>query len=252
MDLTIAISSFRDYEEFLKPTIDEIKSYPNPKNVQYEILVYGPKHLDVDDRIDRFYEEKYRQGNLYGYNYLTWMSSGRNIAYLTDDMTFGDNFFEVVDYLDNLDKKIKVAGYQCNDVMFNCFPNNLITHNVGFNKQSVGNLLGYVSATYGFQYANQRIPCARFLAANKASIDEYMSGYIFNPNLFQGGGDLYLSVWSWLHNEIISESIPIRIRNRKDTREFSEKSSVTEYRDKDAEVVSNLIDKLALGYHNYV
>ena len=88
MDLTIAISSNRDYDEYLKPTLDMIDSFPNPKNVSYEIILYGPKKLDVDDRIDTFYEEKYRQGNIFGYNYLTWMSKGRNIAYLTDDMIF--------------------------------------------------------------------------------------------------------------------------------------------------------------------
>ena len=252
MDLTIAIASFRDYEEFLKPTIDEIKSFPNPNNIQYEILVYGPKFLDIDDRIDRFYVEKYRQGNLYGYNYLTWMSKGRNISYLTDDMTFDANFFDVVDYLDNLDKKIKIAGYRCNDIMFNCFPNNLITHNVGFNKASVELLINHVKNKYGSAYAQQNIPCARFLAANKESIDKYMSGYIFNPNLFQGAGDLYLSIWSWLHNEIILESIPVHIRNRKNSKEFFEKASVTDYRDKDAEVVSNLVDRMSLGYHSYI
>lgn len=252
MDLTIAISSFRNYEEFLKPTIDEIKSYRNPKNIKYEILVYGPKHLNIDERIDGFYEEKYRQGNLFGYNYLTWMSRGRNIAYLTDDMTFDNNFFDVVEYLDNLDKKIKVAGYRCTDIMFNCFPYNLITHNVGFNSNSVQVLLDYVTNKYGFAYANQRIPCARFLAANKESINEYMCGYLFNPNLFQGGGDLYLSIWAWLHNEIIMESIPINIRSRSSSKEFMEKASVMDFRDKDAEIVANLVDRLALGYHNYV
>ena len=44
MDLTIAISSNRDYDEYLKPTLDMIDSFPNPKNVSYEIILYGPKN----------------------------------------------------------------------------------------------------------------------------------------------------------------------------------------------------------------
>lgn len=252
MDLTIAISSNRDYDEYLKPTLDMIDSFPNPKNVSYEIILYGPKKLDVDDRIDTFYEEKYRQGNIFGYNYLTWMSKGRNIAYLTDDMIFSRNFFEVVHYLDNLDKNIKIAGFKCNGPMYNCFPRKLITENVGFNPDSVDKLLNYVEDKYGPTYANQKIPCARFLAAQKESLKKYTNGYLFNPNLFQGGGDLYLSVWSWLHHDIVSESIPVSIRSRSNDAKFLEKSSVTEFRDKDAEMVSRLVDKLSLGYHDYI
>jgi hypothetical protein len=252
MDLTIAISSNRDYDEYLKPTLDMIDSFPNPNNVSYEIILYGPKKLDIDDRIDTFYEEKYRQGNVFGYNYLTWMSKGRNIAYLTDDMVFSSNFFDVVGYLDNLDKNIKIAGFKCGGPMYNCFPTRLITESVGFKSDSVERLLNYVEDKYGSAYANQRIPCARFLAAQKESLKKYTNGYLFNPNLFQGGGDLYLSVWSWLHNDIVSESIPVSIKVRSNDRQFLEKSSVTEFRDKDAEMVSNLIDKLSLGYHDYI
>jgi hypothetical protein len=238
VDLTIAICTNRDYENFLKPTIDMIYDFPNPKNISFEIIVYGPKHINLDNRINSFYEEKYKQGNLFGYNYLTWMSNGRNIAYLTDDMYFDDNFFEVCNFLDSIDKKIKVAGFTCNDVMFNPFPDKLITHNVGFNEDSVNVLLR------SFGYINQ-IPMARFLAANKESLKDYMNGYIFHPLLFKGAGDIYLSIWAYTQGDRIYENIPVGIYNRI-------KASITEFDDKDAEKVSNLVDRLSLGYLEYV
>lgn len=237
-DLTIAISTNRDYETFLKPTIDMIYDFPNPRNIDFEVLVYGPNFLNQDSRITRFYEEKYRQGGLFGYNYLTWMANGRNIAYLTDDMYFDDNFFEVCGFLDSVDKKIKVAGFTCNDVMFNPFPSKLITHNVGFNEDSINSLLG------SFGYIHQ-IPMARFVAANKKSLKDNMNGYIFHPSLFKGAGDIYLSIWAYTQGDRIYENIPVRIHDRI-------KASITEFDDKDAEKVSNLVDKLSLGYLDYV
>lgn len=238
IDLTIAISTNREYETYLKPTLDMIHNFPNPEKIRFEILVFGPRHINVDARVDRFYVEEYRQGNLFGYNYLTWMSNGRNIAYLTDDMYFSDNFFSVSPFLDKLDKKIKVAGFTCTDVMINPFPNKKMTANVGFKEESKQKLIEM------FGYCD-RITMPRFIAANKQSLVDNMGGYIFHPSLFKGAGDIYLSLWAYTQKDFLYENIPVRIYDRV-------KASITEFDNKDAETVSNLVDRLSLGYLNYV
>jgi hypothetical protein len=244
MDLTIAIVTNRDYHNFLKPTLDMIELFPNPRGVEYEILVFGPSELNIDDRIDGFYEEKYRQGNLFGYNYLTWMSKGRNIAYLTDDMSFSDNFFEVCPFLDGLTKGIKIAGFDAGGQMTSPFPFRRITRQVSWIEGTVKKIQDIARECHGRRYSTN-VPMSRFLAANKTSLNEHMQGYLFHPTLFQGGGDIYLSIWSWLQGEPVIEDIPVRIIPR-------QPASVTEYRDKDAETVSRLAERLSLGYKNYI
>lgn len=245
IDLTIAIVTNRDYKKFLKPTIDMIKSYPNPYKVKYEIIVFGPAKLFVDRRIDRFYEEIGDQGNLFGYNYLTWNAKGRNIAYLTDDMYFSDNFFEVSLFLDNLkSRRLKVAGFNCGPAEINPFPYKKITENVSFTSVSISELLYFVKYHYGPSYKTT-IPMPRFLAAQKQSIMQYMQGYLFHPSLFHSAGDIYLSIWAWIHNQTIYEDIPVRISPRV-------VESYTQHRENDAKTVTYLINKLALGNYFYI
>ena len=247
MDLTIAISTHRDYETFLKPTLDMIVNFPNPKQHLYEIIVYGPNRLDCDERIDHFFEEIYQHGNIYGYNYLTWQAKGRNIAYLTDDMVFDHNFFDVVDWLDSAQGQIKVSGFFAGGGQEHSplGGNDALTERIRIKESSRDAIRNYVKEEYGEEYSLRRIPIARFLAATKKTIDEYMGGYLFHPALLQGGGDQYLGIWAWMNGSPTLEDIPIRMWDRV-------VASVTEHRDRDAETVSHLIDRLALGFTSYV
>lgn len=247
LDLTIAICSIRPPEKFLKQTLDEI-SRCNKGKFSYEILVYGPESIFIEHfENPKYYKEVFPHGNIYGYNMLSSLASGRNIAYLTDDMIVPENLFDIIDFLDNNTEKFNIAGFQLPDGQdYSPFPDRLILENLGFDPYSCNVIKESVKNRYGEHYANSKIPLIRFIAASKETIDIMMGGYLFHPAFKNGGGDQYLSIWAWYYGQKLWEKLPAKLVPREDS------PSVLDNLKIDGETIRDLVIRLSLGYTKYV
>lgn len=247
LDLTIAICTIRPPEKFLKQTLDEIAAC-NKMGYNYEILVYGPESVFIEHTENpKYYREMYNHGNVYGYNMLSALASGRNVAYLTDDMIVPTNLFDIVEFLDSNTEKFNISGFQMSDGQdYSPFPNRLILDNLGFDQHSVNAIKESVKNRYGADYANSQIPLIRFIAASKETIDIMMRGYLFHPSFRNGGGDQYLSIWAWYYGQKLWEKLPVKLTPREDS------PSVLDNLRSDGETLRDLVVRLSLGYTAYV
>lgn len=243
VDLTIAISTARPPINFLLPTLNEIQSAVVDKT--FEVLVYGPSWTHISHPLQpQYFTETFQHGNIYGYNLLASHAKGRHVAFLTDDMIVPKNFFDIVDFMDESKIRYGFHGFGMHDGQdYSPFPDRLILPNFGWIPGSEA-VVDRVMQKFGTEYASERIPLIRFIAARKSTLDEV--GYLFHPSFRNGGGDQWLSIWAWYNGQRLYEELPAKLEQR------GVATSMLSNLQMDGETLRDLVYKLSIGYEKYV
>lgn len=244
-DVTIAICSIRNPTFYLKQTLDEI-ARSGIIDMDYEILVYGPTSVQIPHDLNPIYvTETFQHGNIYGYNLLASLAQGRQILFLTDDMSVPSNLEDAVHFMDQDSRTFEFYGFGMHDGQdYSPFPDRLILPNFGWHEGSTERILEVVKNRFGAEYSKQKVPLVRFLAASKRQISQ--SGYLFHPAFRNGGGDQWMSIFCWSWGQPMFEDLPVKLEPR------GHSPSVLSNLEIDGETLRDLVLRYSLGYYNYV
>lgn len=101
IDLSILITSNKDYNAFARKVVDHITSYKT--DLKYEIVVCHTGDVE-DDRVVSVKDTK-RVGNGYAINFAFQQSRGQYFQYLSDDNIISGNVFDVFNTFESSELK---------------------------------------------------------------------------------------------------------------------------------------------------
>lgn len=146
--------------DMIKTCVQSIKD--QSVGLTIEILMFSQDEIDIEGVT--WVKEEGRQGPVFGFNHLARLAKGDYLAPFTDDMMYTSHIQNSIDFLNNSDFEYGVCGLS---VGGSC---KIPTNNPRYSHNTM----------------------IRFIFMNRECFKK-LENYIFHPDLFYHGGDIWLS-----------------------------------------------------------